>query len=63
METDADGTPIAYLVAEGDTAYGIEHRFGIVGVAERYNRYLQPGERLSLTPDFKLPLASIPQSD
>lgn len=45
---DANGTPIGYIVAEGDTAWGIERRFGINGLAERYNRYLQPGERLDL---------------
>ena len=49
-ESDASGTPVAYIVAEGDTAWAIEQRFGIDGVAERYNRYLQLGERLSLVP-------------
>ncbi|MBF4562626.1 hypothetical protein ITJ43_10785 [Microbacterium sp. VKM Ac-2870] len=44
-----------YVVAEGDTAAAIEQRFGIDGIAERYNRYLQPGERLDLTPGAKLP--------
>ncbi len=55
VEKDADGTPTGYVVAEGDTAAGIEHRFGVDGLAERYNRYLQPGERLSLTPQVTLP--------
>lgn len=55
VETDASGTPVAYIVVEGDTAWGIEQRLGLDGIAERYNRYLQPGERLSLTPEIALP--------
>ena len=49
--TDRNGVPVEYIVEEGDTAWGVEQRFGIDGVAERYNRYLQVGEHLDLTND------------
>ncbi len=50
-ELDEDGVPVVYIVVEGDAQWGIEQRFGVDGLIERYNRWLQIGERLSLVPE------------
>jgi len=51
-ELDSDGYPVAYIVAEGDNPDTIQKRFCITNVMERngLNRYIQPGERLTIDP-------------
>lgn len=57
VETDADGTPIAYTVAEGDSMWGIENRLCVDGLTDFNNitGWILPGDRLSLTIPRGLP--------
>lgn len=52
VETDAQGKPVAYIVAQGDAPQAIEKRLCITNLMERngLNRYIQPGERLTIDP-------------
>lgn len=57
VERDAKGRPITYIVAEGDAPQAIQKRLCITGLLEcdGLNRYIQPGERLTIDPTSPIP--------
>ncbi|MBN9213755.1 MAG: hypothetical protein ABS62_11175 [Microbacterium sp. SCN 70-200] len=57
VETDAEGRPIAYVVAEGDAPQAIQERICLTNLLERngLNGYIQPGDRLTIDPTVPIP--------
>ena len=57
IETDSEGVPTVYVVAQGDSAWGISERLCVddIMAINGIDRWLQPGERLVVRPIPRLP--------